>query len=156
MNRFPEDDRKAATTEDEHEKASGDEPSDVSENGDSPAGSADCSRPLINWKRNQRPRRITAGIRINRMKKKMGTRVRTREYGKSMKYAARTPAIAPDAPICGMALCGEMAVCVAVAMRPQQEIEHEEPPVSHSVLHVVAEDPQVEHVPQDVEQAPRG
>lgn len=43
MNRFPEDDRNAATTEDEHEKASSDEPSDVSEKGYSPAGSADCS-----------------------------------------------------------------------------------------------------------------
>jgi len=58
--------------------------------------------PLTSCMKNQKARKKKAGISINWIKKKMGTRVTTRALGKRIKYAPMIPAIAPLAPMVGI------------------------------------------------------
>lgn len=74
--------------------------------------------PLASCIRNHTPRKKIAGTSTSSMKKKIGTSVSTREWGKSTKYAPITPAIAPLAPIIGTVDPGLAAICPKAAPAP--------------------------------------
>ena len=61
--------------------------------------------------------------------------------------------MAPLAPMVGTIDCGFIAIWPSAAATPQKQIEDDEAPVSAAVFDVVAEDPQVPHVPDDVRPA---
>ena len=63
--------------------------------------------------------------------------------------------MAPEAPIVGMVDVGSMATWVSPATIAADEVEHQEPEAPEAVLDVVAEDPQEQHVPGDVDQPRR-
>ena len=58
--------------------------------------------------------------------------------------------MAPDAPTIGTSDVGSVSVCAAAAQTPPEQIKGEVAPVPHRVLDVVAEDPEKEHVPEQV------
>ena len=76
-----------------------------------------------------------------------------RERGYSTKYAPITPAIAPLAPTIGTTRIGLHDRLRERRGDAAQQVEHEEAAVAHPVLDVVAEDPEVQHVAADVQQA---
>ena len=55
-----------------------------------------------NWRRNQKPMKIAAGIRANLIKKNEGTKLTILARGKNRTYAPNIPAIAPEAPTAGI------------------------------------------------------
>ena len=61
--------------------------------------------------------------------------------------------MAPLAPIVGIVEAGFMHTCASAAAAPQSKIEHDEAPVAEAIFDVVAEDPQEEHVPEEVQPA---
>ena len=93
------------------------------------------------WRPIQTSRNQKAGISRMRMIPKKIT-VRTRARGKSTKYAPRTPAIAPLAPMFGMlaalvpANSRVIAVCSANAARPAARYQARKPtePIASSTL----------------------
>ena len=94
---------------------------------------------------------MSAGISTISKKTKSGMSVRTREWGNITKYAPSTPAMAPLAPIVGWRSGDE-------ALRQRRDgaahqVEDEVAPVPEPVFDVVAEDPQVEHVAEEVQPA---
>ena len=56
--------------------------------------------PETNWVMNQKTIRNAAAMRGTRINGPTKTRVRTWALGKSRRYAARMPAMAPEAPRC--------------------------------------------------------
>ena len=101
------------------------------------------------------PRNQNAWISRMRMIPKKIT-VRTRARGRSTKYAPRTPAIAPLAPMFGMLASVTLpAVSVIAGLQRRRreargEVPDEEAHLPERVLDVVAEDPEEEHVAEDV------
>ena len=77
----------------------------------------------------------------------------TRARGKSTRYAPSVAAIAPDAPIVGTVDVGSMATCDRPASAAADQVEDQEPEPPEAVLDVVPEDPQVEHVAEQVQPA---
>ena len=112
--------------------------------------------PCQSWKTNQKPRKNIAEIGTGRKPK---SSVTTRAWGRSTKYAPSTPAIAPLAPTVGMLAAAVPAKCsVTPRLRERggeagREVEDEEADAAHHVLDVVAEDPEEEHVPEQVQPA---
>src|SRR6185503_4868058 len=77
--------------------------------------------PCHSWKTNQKPRKNIAGIGMGR---KPNSSVTTRAWGRSTKYAPRTPAIAPLAPTVGTLAastpekCRVTHACASAAANP--------------------------------------
>lgn len=65
--------------------------------------------PWSSWSRNQPAMTMNAGRSKNWKKMKIGTRTVTLARGNSVMYAARTPAIAPEAPTIGTRDVGSMS-----------------------------------------------
>ena len=64
------------------------------------------NKPEYSCEKNQNRRKTKAGISTSVKIKKIGTRLAMRELGNRIRYAPRTPANAPLAPIIGTALDG--------------------------------------------------
>ena len=62
--------------------------------------------------------------------------------------------MAPEAPIVGTVEVGSMATWVRRRDDPTDQVEGQERQPPEAVLDVVPEDPQEQHVPSDVDQAP--
>ena len=93
------------------------------------------------------PRKKIAGTSMTWKKRNSGISVTMRDCGYSTKYAPITPAMAPLAPTIGTIESGSMMVCASAAADAAQQVEHEEAAVSHAVLDVVAEDPEISMLP---------
>src|SRR5690606_35386588 len=85
-----------------------------------PAGMATRARaPCASWMRNQKRRKMSAGTSARCKKKREGTSARMRAPGNSRKYAPKTPAIAPLAPIIGTREKGLTIIWATAAAAPQ-------------------------------------
>ena len=96
---------------------------------------------------------MRAGISIIWKKMKIGMSVRTRALGYDTTYAPRTPAIAPLAPMLGSGVWIQDRMDDAGAESAEQ-IEYEIREVAEPVFNVVAEDPEIPHVPDKWSQPP--
>src|SRR5436189_3764013 len=95
------------------------------------------------------PMTMSAGSSTIVMNSPRNTSVDTRAVGNMIRYAASTPAIAPEAPTIGD---GETRPCPIAATMPQQ-VEDQVRRAPEAVFDVIAEDPEIEHVPENVQPA---
>lgn len=82
------------------------------------AGTAAAAVPLKSWIRNHEPNTNEAGNSNTKGMNRTGRNVAIRARGKHTRYAPRTPAIAPLAPIIGTGETGSMATWNEVAATP--------------------------------------
>jgi hypothetical protein len=61
-----------------------------------------------------------------------------------------TPAIAPEAPTMGPTELGSARICPARGGKARDEVERQETQMAQQILHVVAEDVEKQHVPDQV------
>ncbi len=80
-----------------------------------------ATAPLRNWMRNQIPRKKYAGISTTVKKMNRGRSVTTFARGNRTRYAPRTPAIAPDAPMLGTIECALKRICTRKDAAPDMK-----------------------------------
>ena len=103
--------------------------------------------PVKNCSTNQIASQMPAGISM----KKKNSSVRIGARGNHTMYAPITAAIAPDAPTNGMTLLGVEHHLRDRRDDSAREVEEHEPQRAQLVLDVVAEDPEEQHVAQQVQ-----
>ena len=97
----------------------------------------------------QRPMTTSAGISVMNRK----TRTRTWLCGNQTTYAPMIPAIAPEAPSVGISESGLAAIWRSVPDQAARQVDDQVADGAQDLLDVVAEDPEVEHVPGQVQRA---
>ena len=68
-------------------------------------------------------------------------KTRTLARGNINKYAAITPAIAPDAPIKGEVLSGLISTWVSEGGHPADQIKGQKPERPHAIFNIIAVNP---------------